>query len=171
MSASGTLVPFGLGTRVAVTIPCVDPATGVGIADSTGAAGTLTILPPDHPSVARARNYALATSTLYESELLTHGPAGEDGKPTKVVRSGLDPARVADLIQMQTEAQVEYAAQLVTAWSFDAECTPAAVRALCDRAPFVYALIKTLTADDDRFFPTSSLRAPSTPAVSSEAAA
>lgn len=56
------------------------------------------------------------------------------------------------LARAKREAQVRICASLVSAWSFEQECTPEAVEAFLREAPQIVKALDTFAADSRRFF-------------------
>ena len=147
---------FHQGTRATTTVPLTDPESGASYANAAGDVETLTVRWPDHPSVLQARSLLVATIGYIEHERTRDtGRTDEAGQAIREDRADLSPARAAELTIAREEAMLAYAVALVAGWSFDAPCTPEAVREFFARAPFAYDLVIDAAGDAQRFLPDS----------------
>ena len=158
-------VPFTAGTVQTATVLLQDEETGYTLVDEQGVVVSASIYWPDHPKVARSRALWLACYAAYNAGATSlSGPAGEDGKPTRVLRTDVAATQIAVLSEELESSYRAYAVALFAGWSYATiACTPEEVEALILRSPFVHNLVMRATDEHERFLPPSLHRAITTP--------
>lgn len=97
----------------------------------------------------RPTEHWLQVRHVYSDAFQQANEAALDGLRDALLAAGGDGAAVADI---KRDAQTRALAALVSAWSFDAECTPEAVADFLREAPQIAAKLDTFAADGRRFF-------------------